>query len=395
MSDSDGSGDEGRRSQSAMPQRPQAFRPEDVPALFWDEMPENVEGNADMAAINALIEESTPEERALNFKDQGNRALKTGLEQRKKFFLRQAIEQYTEGLDLNCADAKLHSLLFSNRAHVNLLLGNFGNALLDAKDAIRFDSGNIKAHYRAAKAALNLRKYDECRKLCAAGLEVTPDNAELKTIRKDADTRQAETEAAEQAEKQRQYDIRAPARKLTDVLVSRSWKIGRPQFGVGDRKPFLDILEDNEVEVRWPVLLFYPEASMQNDAIESFGEHDLISDHLDVMFDPETAPPLDWDTDRQYTRDSIELYYLSYAAKPMNRDALTEAMHGGWPNVVEEGPERYGPTAAQWVKINENLTLGELLRKEDHVAPGIPVMFVLAKDTPFKKRFLSGDVPLF
>jgi tetratricopeptide (TPR) repeat protein len=357
-------------------------------------MPDNIEDNPDMAAINALIEESTPEERALSFKDQGNRALKTGLEQRKKFFLRQAIEQYTEGLTLQCADAKLHSLLFSNRAHVNLLLGNFGNALLDAKDAVRFDPVNIKAHYRAAKSALNLRKYDECRKLCLAGFDVDPDNPELSSIQKDADKRQLETEAAEKAEQERQYNIRAPARKIADALLSRGWKIGRPQFGVGDRKPFLDILEGNEEEVRWPVLLFYPEASMQNDAIESFGEYDLISAHLDVMFDPE-APPLEWDTDRQYTRDNIEVYYLSYAAKPMDRDGLIEAMHGGWPNVVEEGPERYGPTAAQWVRVDENLTLGELLCREDHVAPGIPVMFVLAKNTPFKTRFLSGDVPMF
>ena len=35
------------------------FRPEDVPALFWDDMPDD-ENNADLAVINALIEESTP-----------------------------------------------------------------------------------------------------------------------------------------------------------------------------------------------------------------------------------------------------------------------------------------------------------------------------------------------
>ena len=134
---------------------------------------------------------------------------------------------------------------------------------------------------------------------------------------------------------------------------------------------------------------------MQQDAIESFGEHDLISAHLDIMFDPETAPPLEWDIERQYTRDTIEVYYLSYAANPMDRDGLIEAMHGGWPRVIEEGPERYGPTAAQWVRVDEKWTLGDLLSREDHVAPGIPVMFVLAKNTPFKERFLDGDVPMF
>ncbi len=33
----------------------------------------------------------------------------------------------------------------------------------------------------------------------------------------------------------------------------------------------------------WPAMLIYPE-SMQNDAIEAFHEHHVLSDHLDAMF---------------------------------------------------------------------------------------------------------------
>ncbi len=40
----------------------------DVPALFWDEMPENAENHPDMLALQSIIEEYTPEERAANFK---------------------------------------------------------------------------------------------------------------------------------------------------------------------------------------------------------------------------------------------------------------------------------------------------------------------------------------
>ena len=36
------------------------------------------------------------------------------------------------------------------------------------------------------------------------------------------------------------------------------------------------------------------------------------------------APPLEWDTKGEYTRASIELYYLSNAAKPLDADQLTE-----------------------------------------------------------------------
>ncbi len=40
---------------------------EDLPAVFWDEMPTNKD-NVDLAAINALIDEQTPVERAESHK---------------------------------------------------------------------------------------------------------------------------------------------------------------------------------------------------------------------------------------------------------------------------------------------------------------------------------------
>ena len=47
--------------------QPSHTNEEDLPAVFWDEMPTNKD-NADLAAINALIEEQTPEERAESHK---------------------------------------------------------------------------------------------------------------------------------------------------------------------------------------------------------------------------------------------------------------------------------------------------------------------------------------
>lgn len=47
--------------------RPAALQDEDLPAAFWESLPED-EDNADLAAIRALEAESTPEERAENFK---------------------------------------------------------------------------------------------------------------------------------------------------------------------------------------------------------------------------------------------------------------------------------------------------------------------------------------
>jgi hypothetical protein len=59
MSDSD--------SEDITPSQP-ADDNADLPALFWDSMPDNPEEHPDYIALKALEEESTPEERAENFK---------------------------------------------------------------------------------------------------------------------------------------------------------------------------------------------------------------------------------------------------------------------------------------------------------------------------------------
>ena len=70
-------------------------------------------------------------------------------------------------------------------------------------------------------------------------------------------------------------------------------------------------------------------------------------------------------------------------------------LHGGWPDSSEdEGPQRYGLKAATWRPVQEQQTLGDLLAQPDYVVPGVPVLFVTAKGTEFRERFLAGDVPL-
>ena len=70
------------------------------------------------------------------------------------------------------------------------------------------------------------------------------------------------------------------------------------------------------------MLFVYPE-TMQMDAVEDSSEEHTLADHLDAMF-AEDAPPLQWDSERAYTRSTIETYYLSHAAKPLGLEQLTE-----------------------------------------------------------------------
>lgn len=56
----------------------------------------------------------------------------------------EAVENYTKAIDQRALSDAETSILFSNRAHVNLLLGNYRRALTDAEEAIRLCPDSVK-----------------------------------------------------------------------------------------------------------------------------------------------------------------------------------------------------------------------------------------------------------
>ena len=165
------------------------YTADNLPAAFWDEYPQDSK-NVDLAAINAILEESTPDERAETWKvtqpavalfcrthatrasfpgpdrivehthpppvalqGQGNDALKRGLQLKNKFYLREALSMYTKGLEAGSTQHALLSVLHSNRAQAHLLLGNYRSALKDSQQAAHFNASNLKVH------ALSLHSY--------------------------------------------------------------------------------------------------------------------------------------------------------------------------------------------------------------------------------------------
>jgi hypothetical protein len=42
------------------------------------------------------------------------------------------------------------------------------------------------------------------------------------------------------------------------------------------------------------------------------------------------------------------------------------------------------------LRVEESCTFAKLLRREEHVMPGMPVLFVVARGTPFYERFLTS-----
>ena len=75
------------------------------------------------------------------------------------------------------------------------------------------------------------------------------------------------------------------------------------------------------------------------------------------------------------------------------QEELVQAMQGKWPEKIEDaaaaGPQRYGAAAAEWVKADENQALGEVLQHPGHVVAGVPLLWVVARGTEYKERFLT------
>lgn len=71
--------------------------------------------------------------------DQGNDFVKKG----KKHY-KDAIDCYTRAINQKTKDASMNSILYGNRAQVNLLLGNYRRAIDDADEAVKLNPSNVK-----------------------------------------------------------------------------------------------------------------------------------------------------------------------------------------------------------------------------------------------------------
>ncbi|GLI68177.1 hypothetical protein VaNZ11_012517, partial [Volvox africanus] len=331
MSASDNENEDGNRPKPNLIDENKGLHP-----LFWDALPEDADQDPAFAALQALDEDLTPEERAENYKTQGNNKLRLAQSDKadaaaRRTILREAVQSYSNGLEVHATNPRLNSVLHANRAHVHLLLGNFRKAFEDSLAAKHLDPGNLKAIFRGARAALKLGLWEQCLFFCEEGRAVDPRSSEFDALAKEAiskleERRQQEERITAQAEAEA-----VPARMLADVLLARGCKLTRPQVALGSRtKPTLN----PDGSLTWPVLLMYPESGQQ-DMVEAFGEEDTFNEHLDIMFGPD-APQLQWDEAGNYTRDRIELYYLAHAGRPLNRDQLVQAMQGRWPQGFDD-----------------------------------------------------------
>ncbi|KAL6894050.1 hypothetical protein ACP4OV_008148 [Aristida adscensionis] len=341
---------------------------------------------ADLDAIAAIKESAV-----LEYKEQGNQFVRMGREH-----YADAVASYTKAIaqmeplpSPGAAAAADASVLFANRAHVNLLLGNHRRALDDAEQAVRLSPSNVKAYYRAAKAALALELLPDAASFCRRGLEQDPANEELKKLLSQVDARQSEQDR----QRAKVAQAIAAAKDLAAAMEKRGMRLGKAAYQelTGVKKPKLD----EQGVLHWPILLLYPEV-MSSDFIEDFPETDTFSPHLD------SSPPLPWDENHAYTREAIELYYqagvgtilsksegLKYLLEgTVDSKSLPESLLDGEDGENDAGKRTVTPStegSGKWIQVKEGKTLQEVLQHKDYIIPAIPYSLLFQESPPFIK----------
>jgi hypothetical protein len=143
--------------------------------LFMTEVPRDGSNVHVEALQSVLYDYDSPDEMAANFKDQGNDALRRGLVDDAGIF-------YEKGLMSGCKNKTILSQLHSNLALVRYKQSRFPECVDECYVAIGLNPENVKGFYRGALASLKLDLYSQGLYFTKGGLDVDPENKELKDI---------------------------------------------------------------------------------------------------------------------------------------------------------------------------------------------------------------------
>lgn len=275
----------------------------------------DVATNESLQALqNIKYEEVSKEERAQNFKTEGNRMLVMALNPEQtnfKNFARSAARSYSQGIAEKPDDRQLVAQMYGNRSMAHFVLENYGHGLEDAQKAIMLDSQYTKAYYRGAKCAERIRKFETARSLIEYGLRTNPPPAES-AIAEFKAVLQA-VERGEEALKQKDKKVRIQARssaadssqlarRITSsgIKISTQSEVSSEQWAqLKAHKPYFD--ETGVLHV--PVLILYDEYSQTD-----FAQDVATDSHLGDLIEEMLPPPWD-DKGRYQMLDGLCVFY--------------------------------------------------------------------------------------
>lgn len=329
-----------------------------IPPLFAQSQQEVEKSGLQEAFTSLIYDGESPTSLMKQFKKKGKDSFAAGkLNQVGNVqYFRDAVNHYYEALawakkieplqegDLAQADTdeetyneteldELRSSLCSNIALSHLQLKNWGLVRDEAKHAISFNKGNVKAWYFLAKAHQNLSNWEEAGNAIESGLAIEgqAENTDLKKLEK------LLTERIQRARKLRQQRERKRAERV--ARVKEVWKHSK-DIGLQLARVHLvstvsdeDIEGDDNHESRWnfhlphsgelpaktgsewhwPCMFLYPSHN-QSDFVPSFGETELLAIRLAEMFpeleDEQDETSLPWDHMNDFVCSKLSIYFM-------------------------------------------------------------------------------------
>ncbi|QRV91028.1 TPR-1 domain protein [Ceratobasidium sp. AG-Ba] len=279
----------------------------ELPSVNASDAPES-DANT-LAALQSLIYDEPPEEIASNFKDQGNDYFKGRRFQGQEGGLRR--------VPIEDKDRPLYNALLLNRAAANLELENYGQVLKDVHIVLEYDPKSSKALFRAARALIKLRRYEEAVDACDRCLMFDPNNKDVEKTKEIAAKgleeelrRTYQRQQAAEREKSIKVALET-ALKYHGITVLRTPNDNVEPESLPQLDPPLPS-DPTTAELVCRVALVYPQYA-QTDLIIRFSTYDTLGAHLDTILpDPSSSdgqleyPP--WDIKKEYTSRGVNVY---------------------------------------------------------------------------------------
>lgn len=272
--------------------------------LFMKSLPSEETDDAALAALQNLAYEGTPDEIALNFKEQGNDYFKG-----KRY--REALGFYTQGMDAQPTDPTMQEALLCNRAACNLELENYGSVLRDCSGALSINTRSSKAYFRSALALIALKRVEEALDCCDRCLSYDTFNQGIQAVKKRIEKAKMEKDEKErrrqeriQKEKEAEWKLKTAFRERNLIVLQKPDGSSNPTY------PTFDQEDPTGKTLVFPVFFLYPQYAT-SDVISQFVEDTPFSAHLSVMFPPNAEPP-SWDVKRQYIDGELIVYAMTH-----------------------------------------------------------------------------------
>jgi hypothetical protein len=342
--------------------------------LFMDSIHEEDMEKDTLTAIQSLVFEGTREEKAENFKINGNSCFALG-----KLKYKDAISFYTQGITSNSTDQNTNSILHSNRAAVNLELGNFRSVLYDCGRAIKLNPNNMKAYFRSMKALLALDRIEEgidCVQV-ASKIENKPEFQEMLS---NLQTRKLTLDQLAIKEKKKTEKREFNENELKKTLLSRGYlqveltDDNDEKLQLQHPEAKLNKIELINFELSFPVAFLYPEFN-QSDFISQFLEDDSFYNHFENMF----STKMEWDLEFNYNPQNIDWYYVTQPEKYKGDQSLVSCLKSVKVKNVESDS-----IAHRYV----GMTLRDCLETKGFpIINGVVTFVVMSRNSEFNKNY--------